>query len=60
MLDKFVKQVIKACPKDVIAASKGKSGALQYLVGQIMRVSKGKADPKEAYDALVLAIIIKG
>ena len=46
-LELMCKEVIKN-NKNVVASYKsGKSEALHYLIGQVMRLSKGKANPKE-------------
>lgn len=45
-LDKIVEDIIKDNPKPVQDFKKGKSQALQFLLGQVMRETKGKANPK--------------
>lgn len=45
-LDKIIEKVIKDNSKPVEDYKKGKSQALQFLVGQVMRETKGKANPK--------------
>ena len=45
-LEKIVKEVISKNPKPVEDYKKGKSASLQFLVGQVMARTKGKADPK--------------
>ena len=45
-LDKIVEEVIKENPKSVGDYAKGKENAVMFLVGQVMRKSKGKANPK--------------
>jgi len=45
-LQKIVKEVISKNPKPVEDYKKGKSASLQFLVGQVMARTKGKADPK--------------
>ncbi len=46
-LNTFIKQVITENEKSVNDYQQGKKGAIMYLVGQVMRLSKGKADPKK-------------
>ncbi|MEM7395272.1 MAG: Asp-tRNA(Asn)/Glu-tRNA(Gln) amidotransferase subunit GatB, partial [Verrucomicrobiota bacterium] len=45
-IDGFVDQVIAENPKSVDDFKGGKKNAIQFLVGQVMRLSKGKAEPK--------------
>ena len=45
-LEKIVKEVISKNPKPVEDYKKGKSASLQFLVGQVMARTKGKADPE--------------
>jgi len=45
-LSDLVKQVIIANPNAVADYKKGKRAALEFLIGQIQRLAKGKADPK--------------
>ncbi|MBU1916273.1 Asp-tRNA(Asn)/Glu-tRNA(Gln) amidotransferase subunit GatB, partial [Patescibacteria group bacterium] len=47
-LDKIVKQVLTDNPPAVEDWRKGKTTAVQFLVGQVMKVSRGKAPPEEA------------
>ncbi len=51
-LDKIVEKVIKANPKPQEDYKKGKEQALQFLVGQVMKETKGKANPKIVADIL--------
>ncbi len=44
-IEKIIKEVISKNPKVVQDFKKGKTNAFQYLIGQIMAVSKGKANP---------------
>jgi aspartyl-tRNA(Asn)/glutamyl-tRNA(Gln) amidotransferase subunit B len=46
-LKKLVEQVIKEYPGPVAEYKKGKTGVLGYLVGQVAKLSKGQADPRE-------------
>ncbi|MFH1578141.1 MAG: Asp-tRNA(Asn)/Glu-tRNA(Gln) amidotransferase subunit GatB [Candidatus Omnitrophota bacterium] len=54
VLDKIIDQVIEANPGSVNDYQKGKENAVMFLVGQVMRASKGKANPK-----MVLGILKK-
>ena len=45
-LEAFVEQAIAANPKSVADFKAGKKAAAGFFVGQVMKFSKGKADPK--------------
>ena len=45
-IEKIVEQVLAENPQSVEDYKAGKSNALKYLVGQSMRLSRGKANPK--------------
>jgi len=45
-LEKIVEKVIKNNPKAIGDYKKGKETALQFLVGQVMRQTRGSANPK--------------
>jgi aspartyl-tRNA(Asn)/glutamyl-tRNA(Gln) amidotransferase subunit B len=45
-IDAFVDQAIVANPKSVADYKAGKKAAAGFFVGQVMKLSKGKADPK--------------
>ena len=45
-LEAFVTQAIASNPKSVADYKAGKKAAAGYFVGQVMKLSKGKADPK--------------
>jgi len=45
-LDKIIGEVISENAKSVIDFKAGKTNALMYLVGQVMKKSAGKANPK--------------
>lgn len=47
-LEAWVRQAIEANPDAVQSYRAGKPQAAGFLVGQVMRLSKGKADPKRA------------
>lgn len=51
-LDKVADEVIKENSKSVNDYRSGKAGALMFLVGQVMRKSQGKANPKIAQEIL--------
>jgi len=52
-LEKFCKDAIKNNPNVVADYKSGKQEALNFLVGQVMRVTKGKAKPQELKDIFV-------
>ena len=45
-LEKIVKEVIEKNPQAVEDFKKGKTAALQFLIGQVMTQTKGKANPE--------------
>ncbi len=51
-IQEFVQQAIDQNPQAVDEFKSGKEKALNFLVGQVMRFSKGKADPNMAREAL--------
>lgn len=51
-LEKIIKEAIEDNPKVVEDFKSGKENALQYLVGQIMALTEGKANPKIVNDLL--------
>jgi aspartyl-tRNA(Asn)/glutamyl-tRNA(Gln) amidotransferase subunit B len=51
-LEKIVDEVIAANPGNVEQVKAGKDKAFNALVGQIMKASKGKANPQQATDLL--------
>jgi aspartyl-tRNA(Asn)/glutamyl-tRNA(Gln) amidotransferase subunit B len=56
-IEKFVDEAIAANAKSVADLKAGKQAALQFLIGQVMRLSKGKANPgmvKEMVERKVL------
>ena len=55
-IDDFVNQAIEANPKAVQEYKDGADNALNFLVGQVMRFSKGKANPQAAREALIAAL----
>jgi aspartyl-tRNA(Asn)/glutamyl-tRNA(Gln) amidotransferase subunit B len=51
-IEKIVYQVISENQKAVSDFKKGKENALEFLIGQVMRKTKGKANPKIAKETL--------
>jgi aspartyl-tRNA(Asn)/glutamyl-tRNA(Gln) amidotransferase subunit B len=51
-LDELVDEVIKENPKPIKEYLEGKRQAIQFLIGQLMRKTKGKANPKLAKELL--------
>jgi len=51
-IEKIVYQVISENQKAVLDFKKGKENALEFLIGQVMRKTKGKANPKIAKEIL--------
>lgn len=47
-IDKIVQDVIAANPKALEDFKKGKTNVVGWLMGQVMKMSQGKANPKEA------------
>jgi aspartyl-tRNA(Asn)/glutamyl-tRNA(Gln) amidotransferase subunit B len=51
-LDAIVEKVIAASPKEVESYRHGKAGLLSFFVGQVMKESRGKANPKVVQEVL--------
>ena len=51
-LEKIIDEVIAANPDNVAQFKAGKDKAFNALVGQVMKASKGKANPQQATDLL--------
>jgi aspartyl-tRNA(Asn)/glutamyl-tRNA(Gln) amidotransferase subunit B len=51
-LEKIIDEVIAANPDNVAQFKAGKDKAFNALVGQVMKASKGKANPQQAGDLL--------
>ena len=51
-VNEFIQKAIDENPKAVEEFKSGKENALNFLLGQVMRHSKGKADPNQAREAL--------
>ncbi len=56
VLEDWVAQAMTAAPRSVADYRRGKTAALQYLVGQVMRLSRGKADPARVRRMLITAL----
>lgn len=55
-IDAFIQQVIAANPGPAAEFREGKKQALNFLVGQVMKLSRGKANPKLVAPALATAL----
>ena len=53
LIEELADQLIAQFPDKVIAYQKGKKGLLGFFMGQLMKASKGQADPKEANRVLM-------
>lgn len=51
-LEKFVAQALAENPKSVADYRGGKEAALKFLIGQVMRLSRGKANPQMVQEML--------
>lgn len=51
-LENDIEEVIKGNPKSVEAFKTGKENAIMFLVGQVMKKTKGKANPKVVQEIL--------
>ncbi|MFA6097370.1 MAG: Asp-tRNA(Asn)/Glu-tRNA(Gln) amidotransferase subunit GatB [Candidatus Paceibacterota bacterium] len=51
-IEKIADLAIKNNPKSVADYAKGKENAIKFLIGQVMKESKGKANPKMAEEIL--------
>jgi len=52
-LEKWVKEALKQNPKAVKDIHSGKEKACGSIIGQVMRLSKGKADAKDAKEMIL-------
>ena len=52
MLEQIAEAVVEANPKSVEDYQKGKVTALTHLMGQVMKQSQGKANPKQMTEIL--------
>ena len=55
-LQSAIQTVIKENPKAVADYREGKSGALNFLAGQVMKLTKGRADPREVKNLILREI----
>ena len=55
-LGEFVRQALAASPKAVEQFRAGKETAVQFLMGQVMRLSRGKANPQQVRELLLAAL----
>jgi len=51
-IQEFVKQVIETNSKSVVEYRKGKTNSINFLVGQVMKLSQGKVDPQLVLEEL--------
>jgi aspartyl-tRNA(Asn)/glutamyl-tRNA(Gln) amidotransferase subunit B len=51
-LDAMVERILAASPKEVESYRGGKTGLLSFFVGQVMKESRGKANPKIVQEVL--------
>lgn len=51
-LEKIVSQILKKNPRAVTDFQQGKAIAVEFLVGQVMRESKGRANPNQAREII--------
>ena len=49
----IINKVINENPNSVKDYKEGKDRAVKYLMGQVMKESKGKINPKDAMDKLI-------
>ncbi|MEM7588887.1 MAG: Asp-tRNA(Asn)/Glu-tRNA(Gln) amidotransferase subunit GatB [Myxococcota bacterium] len=55
-LQQIIQQVLQDCPTEVNKYLAGKTRLFGHMMGQVMRLSKGQADPKQARDCLQAAL----
>ena len=55
-LEKFCREAIKENPQAIEDYKKGGAKALNFIVGQVMKKTKGKATPKEVNEILIKLI----
>jgi aspartyl-tRNA(Asn)/glutamyl-tRNA(Gln) amidotransferase subunit B len=51
-VEAWINEVLNKMPEKVVEFKKGKKGLLGLFVGEVKKVSKGKADPKIATQLL--------
>ncbi len=52
-LDKIIDEVLKSNSKQIELYKKGKTTVIQYFIGQVMKKTKGQADPQTIKDILI-------
>ena len=52
-IGRWVDQVLENLPEKVLEYRKGKKGLIGLFVGEVKKVSKGKADPKLTNEILI-------
>ena len=52
-IEAWVEQALKQMPEKVTEYRKGKKGLIGLFVGEVKKISKGKADPKKTSDLLI-------
>ena len=52
-ITEYIKLVINKYPDKVIEYRNGKKGLIGLFMGEIMKLSRGKVDPKKANEALL-------
>ncbi|OHA13110.1 MAG: glutaminyl-tRNA synthase (glutamine-hydrolyzing) subunit B [Candidatus Tagabacteria bacterium RIFCSPLOWO2_01_FULL_39_11] len=55
-LERIAKKIIEANPDAVLSYKQGRQNALQFLSGQIMKETRGKANPKIIQEILIKSI----
>ncbi|QJD97852.1 Asp-tRNA(Asn)/Glu-tRNA(Gln) amidotransferase subunit GatB [Mucilaginibacter robiniae] len=58
-LNQFIQDALAKFPDKVVEYNKGKKGVLGLFMGEIMKRSKGKIDPKKTNDLLIQALQAK-
>ncbi len=56
-LEPVVARILEASPKEVAAYRAGKEGLLGFFVGQVMRETRGKADPRVVNELVRKALV---
>jgi len=55
-IDEIIKEVLKENEDAVENYKKGKETAIQFLIGQVMKKTKGQVDPQEVYKKIKFMI----
>ena len=56
-IEKMIEEVLAANPKSVEEFKAGKEKALNALVGQVMKASRGKANPAQVQDLMKAKLV---